>query len=174
MKHLRSLLPLLLALLFVSVSCLDDRDARLWRSGNEDFMEALKDSSNVYPVEIRDSLISAERGAEYQPSAPSGIYFKEIQKGSGVVPLLGQTVTVKYSGWLYDDTAFDDGLITFELGTTTIDGFTVTVQRMHVGDIWEVYIPYYLGYGQNTYYYSTPNIPGYSTLIFRMELKSVS
>ena len=37
---------------------------------------------------------------------------------------------------------------------------------MKVGDQWELYIPYQLGYGKDGY----SDIPGYSTLIFNVNL----
>lgn len=40
----------------------------------------------------------------------------------------------------------------------------------HVGDRWMIYIPYTLGYGTRT---SGP-IPGYSTLLFEVELLGIA
>ena len=47
-----------------------------------------------------------------------------------------------------------------------IDGFSTALQYMHNGDRWEVYIPYQLGYGA----LGSGAIPGYSTLVFTIEL----
>ena len=41
---------------------------------------------------------------------------------------------------------------------------------MKVGDQWELYIPYQLGYGKDGY----RDIPGYSTLIFNVNLVGIS
>ena len=41
---------------------------------------------------------------------------------------------------------------------------------MKVGDQWELYIPYQLGYGKDGY----SDIPGYSTLIFNVNLVGIS
>lgn len=40
---------------------------------------------------------------------------------------------------------------------------------MKVGDQWELYIPYQLGYGKDGY----SDIPGYSTLIFNVNLVGI-
>ncbi|MBQ9201857.1 MAG: FKBP-type peptidyl-prolyl cis-trans isomerase [Bacteroidales bacterium] len=162
-----------LAVLLLS-SCLEDRESRRWREGNEDFMASLKDSANVFPLEINDELLAGEQGASYQPAPATGIYYREISRGKGPLPLVGQSVLVAYTGWLYDGTQFDDGDISFTLGSSTIEGFTHIVQRMPVGSVWKVFIPYYLGYGTVDYIYSTPTIPAYSTLVFKMELKSAT
>lgn len=50
--------------------------------------------------------------------------------------------------------------------SNNIDGMTTVLMNMHVGDYWEVYIPYYLGYGSSAY----SSIPAYSTLVFDIYL----
>ena len=54
--------------------------------------------------------------------------------------------------------------------TDVIDGWRIALKLMHVGDRWMVYIPYELGYGTRT---SGP-IPGFSTLIFEIELLGIA
>ncbi len=49
---------------------------------------------------------------------------------------------------------------------STIDGMVTTLMNMHVGDRWEVYIPYNLGYGSS----ASNSLPAYSTLIFDIYL----
>ena len=51
-----------------------------------------------------------------------------------------------------------------------IEGWQEALRRMHVGDRWMIYIPYTLGYGTRT---SGP-IPGYSTLLFEVELLGIA
>ncbi len=167
-KKILSLLLIVFA--FAFTSCLEDGDARKWRKANEAFMKGLKDSTNMLVLEHRDSVISAEKGGVYEPAPVSGILYQEIKAGTGEIPVIGQMVTVKYTGWLYDNTQFDAGKISFKLGDTTVDGFREVVERMPVGARWKAYIPYYLGYGSTDYHYSDPMIPAYSVLIFDMEL----
>ncbi|MBR5847956.1 MAG: FKBP-type peptidyl-prolyl cis-trans isomerase, partial [Bacteroidaceae bacterium] len=50
-----------------------------------------------------------------------------------------------------------------------IEGFSIALQNMRVGDRWVVYIPQELGYGRRA---SGP-IPGCATLIFEIELLSI-
>lgn len=49
-----------------------------------------------------------------------------------------------------------------------IDGFATALQNMHVGDRWEVCIPYQMAYGTT----DRSSIPGYSVLIFDVTLHS--
>lgn len=57
--------------------------------------------------------------------------------------------------------------------TAVVDGFATAIQRMHIGDRWEVYIPYALGYGATAQGTTGASgwIPAYSTLIFDLTLQ---
>lgn len=46
------------------------------------------------------------------------------------------------------------------------NGFATALQQMHVGDRWEVYVPWTLAYGDT----KAGTIPAYSVLVFDMEL----
>ena len=50
-----------------------------------------------------------------------------------------------------------------------IDGFSTALQYMHIGDKWEVWIPWKLGYGES----SSGSIPAYTTLVFEIELVDI-
>jgi peptidylprolyl isomerase/FKBP-type peptidyl-prolyl cis-trans isomerase FklB len=50
-----------------------------------------------------------------------------------------------------------------------IDGFSTALQHMEVGDKWEVWIPWQLGYGSS----ASGTIPAYTTLVFEIELVSI-
>lgn len=111
-------------------------------------------------------------------------------------PLYSDTVFVHYSGRLLPSTTYATGYVfdktwtgdfnaetamPHKMGvsqtwttnssgrrvlTSNIDGFTTVLQYMHVGDEWEVYIPYQLAYGES----GTTGVPAYSTLIFDLTL----
>ena len=51
-----------------------------------------------------------------------------------------------------------------------ITGWTTALQYMHPGDVWRIYIPYSLAYGESGNSSGSVTIPGYSTLIFDVEL----
>ena len=50
-----------------------------------------------------------------------------------------------------------------------IDGWQIALQQMHVSDKWMIYIPHEMGYGTKT----CAGIPGFSTLIFEVELLGI-
>ena len=117
-----------------------------------------------------------EKGAEEGVyKLPSGMYFKVLQKGTGdVSPTANDDCDVHYKGTLKDGTKFDSSYdrgspATFK-PTQVIKGWTEALQLMREGDKWQVYIPYELAYGEHG---SPPKIPGFSPLIFDMELIKV-
>ncbi|MDE6147954.1 MAG: FKBP-type peptidyl-prolyl cis-trans isomerase [Bacteroidales bacterium] len=106
---------------------------------------------------------------------PGGIYYKVMNEGKndGVHPGPRSVVTVHYTGRTIDGRQFDSSLggipMAFRLNEL-IEGWTVAIQNMCVGDKWEVYIPAEMGYGK----FSQPGIPGGSTLVFEIELFSIA
>ena len=52
---------------------------------------------------------------------------------------------------------------------STTDGFATALQHMHEGDIWEVWVPYQLGYGISGF----GDIKPYTTLVFQIEAKEI-
>ena len=52
--------------------------------------------------------------------------------------------------------------------SNTVEGFTTAVMHMHIGDRWRVYVPWQLGYGDQ----SAQQLPAYSLLHFEIELKA--
>jgi FKBP-type peptidyl-prolyl cis-trans isomerase FklB len=106
---------------------------------------------------------------------PNGLQYKVIKAGTGATPKLGQTVSVNYRGTLIDGTEFDSSYkrnkpFDFTLGGRVITGWNEIIQKMKVGDKWEVFIPTELGYADRG---SGPDIKPYDALIFEIELLGV-
>lgn len=110
---------------------------------------------------------------------------EKLKEGSGITsPLLTDSVEVHYMGRLLPSPSYAQGLIFDrsyagifdpELATPSkflvsgvVRGFATALMHMHRGDHWRVYIPYQLGYGSS----SRSTIPGYSTLIFDLQLEN--
>ena len=107
---------------------------------------------------------------------PSGMLFKVLNKGTGTTsPLVSTRCQVHYAGTLPDGTKFDSsydrGAPATFAPNQVIKGWTEALQLMREGDKWEVYIPYNLAYGQHG---RPPKIPGYSPLVFQMELIKIN
>ena len=105
---------------------------------------------------------------------PSGLQYKVLVKGDGEVPLENQTVQVNYEGRLIDGTVFDasskhDTKPSEFKPTQVIKGWTEALTMMPVGSKWQLFIPYYLAYGEK----SAGKIQPYSARIFDVELVGI-
>ncbi len=106
----------------------------------------------------------------------SGLKIAVLEEGDGDSPVVGNTVTVHYRGWLEDglqfDTSYDrDQPFEFVLGTgSVIPGWDEGVALMKVGEKAQLVIPSDLAYGPS----GSGRIPPDSTLIFEVELLSIA
>lgn len=107
-------------------------------------------------------------------SLPSGLQYKVLKQGDGIVPQKTDKVKVHYEGRLIDGTVFD---ASSKHGTEpatfrpdqVIKGWTEALTMMPVGSKWQLFIPQELGYGER----AAGQIPPYSTLIFDVELVGI-
>ena len=122
---------------------------------------------------------------DLNPDVNDYVYCKILEKGTGTVkPLFTDSVTTHYRGQLiplYDgqkvvfDESFQGELnkeVAIPVGFTVngvIEGWTTILQHMVVGDRWEIHVPYQLGYG----IYGSGDIPGYSALVFDVQLDDI-
>lgn len=107
-------------------------------------------------------------------SLGGGILYKELKAGAGAMPTQQSTVVVDYEGRLVDGTIFDSS---YERGEAAefpvggvVAGWQIALKAMKVGAVWEVYLPYYMAYGERG---GGEKIPPYSALVFKIELKEV-
>lgn len=143
------------------ISCNDNTEEIEWRDANIAYLSKVAKKTGV--LTLGDTL-----------NGFSGVYYEIIESGdsTSMMPIYGDVVTVDYSGWLYNSSDPFESKIDFsqQLGRNLITGWTLAIERMHIGDKWKVYIPYYQGYGIS----SNDNVPAYSTLIFTIKLKSIT
>ena len=102
-------------------------------------------------------------------------------------PLYTDSVRLHYRGRLMPSVSYADGKQfdsswqgNYDLSSMVpakmsvkgnVDGFTTALMNMHVGDRWEIYIPWQLGYGSSS---TSSSIPNYSTMRFDITLHSIS
>jgi len=167
-------------------ACKEDKEDHLeqWMIANVNAFNAIKNNPEYKELQ--------------SPGNEGSIYYKVLKQGDGTDTVkYTSTVTCYYKGWFIADypfynvkagdvfgqKLFDDGppeSFTFYYPQTGqsgfINGWKTALQHMVKGDKWEIWIPYQLGYGrdgrtdQNT---GRIAIPGYSTLVFEVELISI-
>ena len=189
MKSIRILLSLTLSVLFGLTSCDESSEAGEfdnWQARNIQYIDSIAAvaRANTYgdwKIFLVQGLDTAKVwGNEYY------VYCQVIEEGAGTEhPLFTDNVVVNYRGRLmptyptypeglqFDSSYKGDLNPSFNVPATlplsgTVDGFYTAVQNMVDGDTWKVYIPYQLGYGAS----GVSGIPGYSTLIFDINLVS--
>jgi len=108
---------------------------------------------------------------------PDGLKYVDLVEGTGQIPQLGQTVSVRYTGTLQNGKIFDStdkhggAPYEFPIGMgRVIKGWDEGVVGMKVGGKRRLTIPHELGYGK---YGVEPDIPGFATLIFDVELLKI-
>lgn len=103
---------------------------------------------------------------------PSGLYYIEIQAGTGRIPVSKDTVSIRYKGMFLDGTVFSSNLqdtvdFSFIVGAfQVIDGIDEGVRYMKEGGIAKLLTPSELAYGATGYGY----ISGYTPLLWQINL----
>lgn len=112
---------------------------------------------------------------------PAALTKTDITVGTGAEAVNGKTLTVNYTGWLYNpaktdlkgsqfDTSVGKSPYSFKLGAgTVIAGWDQGVVGMKVGGKRTLVIPASLGYGAS----GNGPIPGNAGLVFEVELLKV-
>lgn len=123
----------------------------------------------TYAPELEVDLAQMQR-------TPSGLYYRDVQPGSGAAAQPGDQVVVHYTGWLPSGQEFDSSRqrepFTFRLGQgEVIPGWDEGVAGMQVGGQRRLVIPAELAYGAEGA--GGGAIPPNATLVFDVELLEV-
>ena len=128
------------------------------------------------------ALLASGCASSTAPSSFAPFTQTDVVVGTGDVAVDGASITVNYTGWLYDPTKPDNkGLqfdtttgqspFTFTLGAgNVIAGWDQGLVGMKVNGIRRLIIPPSLAYGGTR----SGDIPPYSTLVFDIQLVSVT
>jgi len=125
--------------------------------------------------EAGDKFLAENKTKDSVKTTASGLQYKVLVAKDGPKPQSTDSVKVHYQGFLIDGTKFDSSVdrgtpITFPLNQV-IPGWTEGVQLMSVGSKYKFFVPYTLGYGEKGA--GNGAIPGFSTLIFEVELLDI-
>lgn len=138
------------------------------------------DAAKAEPVAKEAKKKESKKKEKKEAVAPTTLVSVDNKKGAGAEAKAGQTVSVHYTGWLWENgkkgKKFDSSLdrkapFDFQLGTgQVIKGWDQGVAGMKVGGKRTLTIPPDLGYGPNG---AGAVIPPNATLIFDVELLGV-
>lgn len=181
---------LAMPLLFTACSETDETQEEYpdWKNKNQTFWNRLYTETRRHATAGYTSWkLLKSYSIEDSLSVPNTSYIvvhvKQAGTGSGC-PLGTDSVSIRYTGQLLPSTSYPAGLVfdtTSPSGTTPatsgvahlavsglVDGFATALQHMHIGDTWEVYMPWTLAYGET----GSKSIPGFSVLKFEITLLS--
>lgn len=193
-KQTFCLLTLCLLLTAAFTSCKEKEEAGEydnWRARNDQYIDSIARVCSINEdgqwVAIRSYDLGKSKADDTDPQ--HYIYVHKLAAGTGTYhPQNNDSVRVHYSGHIIPTANYPQGYnfnrsyygytldettdVPTLLGVNgTVAGFKTALMNMVVGDVWLIYVPYYLGYKGEAQ--STANIPGYSTLIFEVKLSRV-
>lgn len=182
---MRKLLPIL-AVLALSLSffsaCNDDdenvynlKDFQEWRKQNDDWVAQMVNRKNPDGTPYYSTLIPA-----WNPGIFVLIhYFNDRAETEGnLTPLSTSTVDVRYQGFDCEGERFDSSNLVNRYGklgisrfgcNQVIQGWTVALENMRVGDTAEIIVPYVAAYGTA----NTAALRPYSSLRFNVRLEDI-
>ena len=144
----------------------------------QDMMRAMKSKSLEKEFgdnkKAGEDFLAKNAKEEGVKTLPSGVQYKIIKEGTGVVPTDTSRVRVNYEGRTLDGNVFDSsykrGQPADFRANQVIKGWTEALTHMPAGSTWEVYIPQDLAYGERQ---QGADIKPFSMLIFKIELLEV-
>lgn len=137
---------------------------------------ACLDTSGPTEASIEQTTFASFLGVDLAASTktPNGAYYRDVVEGTGPVVAIGQTLAVRYTGWISNGTQFDTNVnatdpLMFKLGANeVIPGFDEAMVGVRVGATRQLIVPPSLAYGP----YQYGPIPGNSVLVFNVEVIS--
>jgi len=121
-----------------------------------------------------EEFLAANGKKEGVVTLPSGLQYKVLTEGGGPSPKLTDTVETNYRGTLLDGTEFDSSYKRGQTATFPVDGviegWKEALQKMKVGDKWQLFVPSDLAYGERG---AGRDIGPNQTLIFEVELLGI-
>lgn len=179
---------MLVVMLFTLAACSDDNENEIvideaWKEINLAAFDArlqdAKTDTSLFTInsesgngQIICKILKKGEGTEtiYYTSQVK-CYYKGCFVANEDGEVIANRDSVLAQGEVFDSALKEEGDDPLETAVNgVVDGWTTALQHMHEGDIWEVWVPYQLGYGVSGY---GDNIKPYTTLVFQVEVKEI-
>ena len=197
MKRFRAIFSVLAASVIIAFSsCKETKefdDHENWQQRNSDFISDIASGySNDMPESAakgaRFRLLSFRLDPQKSWGSSDYVYCEVLEQGKGTdAPYYTDSVRFNYRVRLIPTDYYPEGQVidqSFKTASldqsvnipasfavsSTIDGVITALMRMHCGDYWKIYVPSGLGYGDGV----KGDIPGYSSLIFEVNLTEIA
>lgn len=179
---MKKILPVLMAAAVAAgfSACSDDDSIDLsdysdWRDKNDAWVAEMMAKKNTDGTPYYTSIVPA-----WNPGAYVLIHFfnDRAETAGNLSPLYTSVVDVFYEGYDCEGNLFDssEGVTTYGIPGTqrfacngTIQGWSIALEQMHVGDTCEIIVPYQMAYGTTV----TSSIKPYSSLRFNIRLTDI-
>lgn len=146
-----------------------------WRDHNEAWLESMKNRRNPDGTPYYEAFVPI-----WNPKAYVLMHFfnDRAETAGNLTPLYTSVVDVRYIGYDCDDEPFDSSTLVNDYGqlgvqrfacNQTIQGWSIAMENMHVGDTAEIIVPWGVAYGTSL----TANIKPYSSLRFNIRLVDI-
>lgn len=179
---MKKILPVLIAAAVAAgfSACSDDDSIDLsdysdWRDKNDAWVAEMMAKKNTDGTPYYTSIVPA-----WNPGAYVLIHFfnDRAETAGNLSPLYTSVVDMFYEGYDCEGNLFDssEGVTTYGIPGTqrfacngTIQGWSIALEQMHVGDTCEIIVPYQMAYGTTV----TSAIKPYSSLRFNIRLTDI-
>ena len=179
---MKKILPVLIAAAVAAgfSACSDDDSIDLsdysdWRDKNDAWVAEMMAKKNTDGTPYYTSIVPA-----WNPGAYVLIHFfnDRAETAGNLSPLYTSVVDVFYEGYDCEGNLFDssEGVTTYGIPGTqrfacngTIQGWSIALEQMHVGDTCEIIVPYQMAYGTTV----ISAIKPYSSLRFNIRLTDI-
>ncbi len=130
----------------------------------------LRRNRQLLPLALLLFFASGWIGCDSAEEPQGELIVEDLVSGSGEAAQPGDSLQVRYTGWLENGTEFDSGAYSFRLGANrVIAGWEEGLVGMRVGGKRKLTIPPDMAYGAK----GNGPIPPNATLIFEVELLEV-
>ncbi len=153
----------------------DLKDYQDWRKQNDEWVAQMQNRKNPDGTPYYQTVIPS-----WNPSAFILMHFfnDRNETAGNLTPLYTSTVDVRYVGYNCEGERFDSSTTTTDYGklgirrfqcNSVIQGWSIALETMHVGDTAEIIVPYNVAYGTSY----TGSILPYSSLRFNLRLEDI-